>query len=63
MKKLKSDAADRPYIHLTDLQLAMKLSQLENVLEQDTETESQESILWIRNNLIEEILYRYKNPV
>jgi len=57
-----STMPDRPYLHLSDVELALKLSQLEAVLEQDTGEESQESILWIRNHIIEEILFRYQNP-
>lgn len=61
MNKPKSDHPDRPYLNLTDVQLAHLLLKMESALEKSQDDDGLEPILLIRHNLIEEIIYRYQN--
>lgn len=56
---MKLETDENPYAALTDSEIANKLFQMESILEQDTESEGLENICWIRNHLIEEIIFRY----
>ena len=58
----KSDIEDRPFWALTDKQLAQLLFKMESILEKEEDSEEIDfDILLKRNNLIEEIIYRYTN--
>lgn len=67
----KSAMPNRPYAHYTDLNLAKTLVSSENLLdsayaatnEVEMNEEERQGICLIRNQLIEEILFRYQHPL
>lgn len=58
---LTSTIPDRPYLHLSDSELAQKLAAAELLLEIDRSNDQIEDTCFERNHLIEEILFRYQN--